>query len=55
GPARSTTTLIFMMYNSGYGSANYSLSACISLVAFALTFALALLAFYVERKRVHYQ
>lgn len=55
GPARATTTLIFMMYNSGYGSANYSLSACISLVAFALTFSLALMAFWVERKRVHYQ
>ncbi len=55
GPARSTATLIFMMYNSGYGSANYSLSACISLVAFALTFFLTLLAFYVEKRRVHYQ
>lgn len=55
GPARSTTTLIFMMYNSGYGSGNYSLSACISLVAFALTFSFTLLAFYVEKKRVHYQ
>jgi sn-glycerol 3-phosphate transport system permease protein len=55
GPARSTTTLIFMMYNSGYGSANYSLSACVSLVAFALTFSLTLLAFYVEKRKVHYQ
>lgn len=55
GPARSTTTLIFMMYNSGYGSANYSLSACVSLVAFALTFFLTLLAFSVEKRRVHYQ
>ncbi len=55
GPARSTTTLIFMMYNSGYGSANFSLSACISLVAFALTFAFTLMAFYLEKKRVHYQ
>lgn len=55
GPARSTTTLIFMMYNSGYGSGNYSLSACISLVAFALTFSFTLLTFYVEKKRVHYQ
>jgi sn-glycerol 3-phosphate transport system permease protein len=55
GPARSTTTLIFMMFNSGYGSANYSLSACVSLVAFVLTFSFTLLAFYVEKRKVHYQ
>lgn len=55
GPARSTTTLIYMMYSSGYGSSNYSLSACISIITFALTFFLTLLAFTVERKAVHYQ
>ena len=55
GPARSTTTLIFMMYTSGYGSSNYSMAACISIVAFVLTFAFMLLAFSFERKKVHYE
>ncbi len=54
GPARSTTTLIYMMYSSGYGSSNYSLSACLSIVAFALTFSLTLMAFLLERRAVHY-
>lgn len=55
GPARSTTTLIYMMFSSGYHSSNYSLSACLSIIAFALTFALTLLAFMLERRAVHYQ
>ena len=55
GPSRSTTTLIYMMYSSGYGSSNYSLAACVSLVTFALTFAGTLVAFLAERKKVHYQ
>ena len=37
GPARSTTTLIYMMYSSGYSSANFSLASCVSLVTFGLT------------------
>ncbi|MGI6690987.1 MAG: carbohydrate ABC transporter permease [Christensenellales bacterium] len=55
GPARSTTTLMYMMYTSGYGSSNYSLSACLSIVTFALTFALTLAAFLLERRGVHYE
>jgi len=54
GPERSTTTLIYMMYVSGYESSNYSLAAAISIVTFALTFALILVAMIFERKRVHY-
>ena len=55
GPSRSTTTLMYMMYASGFGSANYSLAAVVSLVAFVLTFGFTLLSFVFERKKVHYQ
>lgn len=55
GPSRSTTTLMYMMYASGYGSSDYGLAAVVSLVAFALTFGFTLISFVVERKKVHYQ
>jgi len=55
GPSRSTTTLMYMMFASGYGSSNYSLAAVVSLITFALTFAFTILAFIYERKGVHYQ
>lgn len=55
GPSRATTTLIYMMYASGYGSSNYSMAACISIIAFVLTFAFMILAFVFERKKVHYE
>lgn len=54
-PGYSTVTLIFMMYTMGYQSSNYSLAACISMVTFALTFGMVLLAFVFEQKKVHYQ
>ncbi len=55
GPSRSTTTLIYLMYTAGYRSANYSLAACVSLVAFALTFGFAVMLFWLEGRRVTYQ
>jgi len=55
GPARSTTSLIYMMYASGFGSSDYSLAAVMSIVAFVLTLGFTLLAFTFERKKVHYQ
>lgn len=55
GPARSTTTLIYLMFTSGYQSSNYSLASCVSLVTFLLTLGFTLLAFAFERKRVHYE
>lgn len=55
GPSRSTSTLMYMMYASGFGSSNYPLAAVVSLVAFALTFGFTLLSFVFERKKVHYQ
>ncbi len=55
GPSRSTTTLMYMMFASGYGSSNYSLAAVVSLTTFTLTFIFTILAFIYERKGVHYQ
>ena len=55
GPARATTTLIFMMYSSGYGSSNYSLAACVSVTAFMISLIFLIGAFRWEGKRVHYQ
>ena len=55
GPARATTTLIFMMYSSGYGSSNYSLAACISVCAFLLTLLFTIGAFWLEGKKVQYE
>ena len=52
GPVRSTTTLIFMMYSSGYGSSNYSMAACISLITFLMTLLFTVGAFALEGKRV---
>ena len=55
GPARSTTTLIYLMYTSGYGSSNYSLAACVSVIAFLLTLGFTLVVFRTERGGVHYE
>lgn len=55
GPGRSTATLMYMMFASGYGSANYSLAAIVSLTAFVLTLGFTLLAFVYERKKVIYE
>lgn len=54
GPARSTSTLIYLMFTSGYQSSNYSQASCISIVAFLMTFVLSFLAFQFERRGVHY-
>ncbi len=55
GPARSTTTLMYMMYASGFGSSDYSLAAVVSLCAFVLSLGFTILSFVFERKRVHYR
>ena len=49
GPARATTTLIYMMYTSGYGSGNDALAACVSLISFALTFGFTALLLLLAR------
>ena len=53
GPSRATTTLMYMMFSSGYGSSNYGL--VVSMVAFVLTFGFTLVSFVYERKKVFYQ
>ena len=55
GPSRATTTLIYLMYTAGYRSANYGLAAAVSLVAFAMTLTFAILLFWLEGRKVHYQ
>ena len=55
GPSRATTTLVYMMYTSGYSSSNYSLAACVSIITFLLTLTFTLLLFKTERGRVYYQ
>lgn len=55
GPSRATTTLMYMMFSSGYGSSNYGLAAVVSMVAFVLTFGFTLVSFVYERKKVFYQ
>lgn len=55
GPSRSTMTLIFFMYTSGYNSSNYSLAACVSVVTFLLTLLFTFLLFAMEKRKVHYQ
>ena len=55
GPARSTTTLIYLMYTSGYGSSKYSLAACVSVITFLLTLGFTLVIMRTERGSVHYQ
>ena len=55
GPSRATTTLIYMMYTSGYQSSDYSLAACISIVTFLLTFGMTALALVFDSKRNYYE
>ena len=55
GPSRSTTTLIYFMYTSGYRSSNYSLASAISMIAFALTLIATVLLFMLEKRRVYDQ
>ena len=55
GPSRSTTTLIYMMYSSGYSSSNYSLAACVSIVTFVLALVFTIIAFAIDERKVHYQ
>ncbi|MBQ3668601.1 MAG: sugar ABC transporter permease [Clostridia bacterium] len=52
GPNRATSTLIYMMYTSGYASSNDSLAACVSLVAFLLAFTFTFLTLFLDRKKV---
>ena len=50
----ATNTLMSMMYQSGFSSSDYGLSAVMSLTAFVLTLSFTILSFVVEKRRVHY-
>ena len=52
GPSRSTMTLIYLMYTSGYASSNYSLAAAVSMIAFLLALVFTLLLFLSEKRKV---
>lgn len=52
---RYATTLIYMMYSSGYQSSDYGVAACISIITFLLSLLFTCAAFALERKKVHYQ
>ena len=52
GPSRATTTLIYMMYTSGYSSSNYSLAACVSLVTFCLTLVITMCLYLLQERRL---
>ncbi|MBQ8137446.1 MAG: sugar ABC transporter permease [Clostridia bacterium] len=51
GPARSTTTLIYLMYSTGYGSNNYSMAACVSVVTFGITLFFTIISLYADGKK----
>ena len=52
---KGASTLMFMMYNSGFSSSNYTLAAVVSIITFLLTFGFTLVSFIFEQKKVHYQ
>lgn len=56
GPAGSTTTLVYDIYQSAFGaaSANFGLAAALGVVLFLLVLALSLVQFGVLEKRVNY-
>ena len=54
GPARSTTTLVYLMYTMGIGSGNFAMASCVSLVLIALTLVFSLGTLYLDREKVQY-
>lgn len=53
--ASATTTLMSMMYQSGFAGSDYSMAAVLSLITFLLTLGFTLLSFSFEKRKVHYQ
>ena len=51
GPARSTTTLIYLMYTTGYGSSNYAMAACVAVVTFLLTLGFTVVSLWADGRR----
>ncbi len=54
GPSRATTTLVYLMYTSGYGSGNYSMAACISLVIWLISIVFSAGILHFDREKVQY-
>ncbi len=55
GPSRSTTTLIYLMYTTGYGSSNYAMAAAVATVTFLLTLGFTLVSLWADGKRGYYR
>lgn len=51
----ATTTIMSLMYQSGYSGQDYSYAAVLSLTGFVLTLGFTIGSFVFERKKVHYQ
>lgn len=51
----AVSTIMSMMYKSGFSGQNYSLAAVLSLTGFILTLGFTILSFSFEKKKVHYQ
>jgi sn-glycerol 3-phosphate transport system permease protein len=51
GPCRSTTSLIYLMYTSGYRSSNYSLASCISIFTFLLVLGFLIVSFFINNRK----
>jgi sn-glycerol 3-phosphate transport system permease protein len=54
-PRHATDTLIFRMYTAGYQSSNYGTASCISIITFAITLMLVLIALRFDVKGPQYQ
>lgn len=55
GPAGSTETLIYRMYNMAYNNSNYSSAYALGVVVFVMVLALMFLNFRMEKRSVFYE
>lgn len=54
GPAGSTETLIYRMYNLAYNNSNYSSAYALGVVVFVMVLGLMVLNFWMEKRSVFY-
>ncbi len=55
GPAGSTETLIYRMYNMAYNNSNYSSAYALGVVVFVMVLGLMILNFRMEKRSVFYE
>jgi len=55
GPAGSTETLIYRMYNLAYNNSNYSSAYALGVVVFVMVLGLMVLNFWMEKRSVFYE